>query len=499
MSGIKSATVRNTLEKVVALTRAGIAECERAAAEAGSVGRSACDSEKKEANRAHAGIHRALPDDLRVFLKDQTARWESLVRLHDEKFAEANRLYGEADGREKNFETRKRERERTLDRIDGSVRRISDTLRGKNWYLNAENAEAQALRNEAERVLGEIRRDVSLGRQAQDLRRQSVPLFSESANLALEAEREFQRLVDLARDRQKRLRIQEEQERKAANLESEIRSLRNAIESKNHEKFGGASYTKAVQRETDEVLQLIASRSYEKALPRAERIKNSLVAAVAKIDAAQRAWEKEKLEAERTLSDAREEAGKADGGVLSTYSGASTGEVEGLFDAIEEAAQLLSSELFAEARDRAAAAVGRLRELGERAAENQRLVQQREEVAQSIMQAFFDANYDTPSYYMQDEADELSDLCVVAAAPGGVGDMRMQITLSGETRFEVDNIPEGSEQLCIDQIRDLQKRLAASDVRFDVTDWGRASNANKIHLDVRPKQTTVQTTIQRQG
>ena len=115
------------------------------------------------------------------------------------------------------------------------------------------------------------------------------------------------------------------------------------------------------------------------------------------------------------------------------------------------------------------------------------------------MQAFFDANYDTPSYYMQDEADELSDLCVVAAAPGGVGDMRMQITLSGETRFEVGNIPEGSEQLCIDQIRDLQKRLAASDVRFDVTDWGRASNANKIHLDVRPKQTTVQTTIQRQG
>ena len=101
MSGIKSATVRNTLEKVVALTRAGIAECERAAAEAGSAGRSACDSERKEANRAHAGIHRALPDDLRVFLKDQTARWESLVRLHDEKFAEANRLYGEADGREK--------------------------------------------------------------------------------------------------------------------------------------------------------------------------------------------------------------------------------------------------------------------------------------------------------------------------------------------------------------------------------------------------------------
>ena len=499
MSGIKSATVRNTLEKVVELTRAGIAECAQIAAEAGSVGRSACDRERTEANRLHAGMHRTLPEDLREFLKGMTDRWDGLVRLHDEKFAEANRLFGEAGGSEDDFSSRRRERERTLEQIDDSVRRIRGALQGKEWYCDAENAEALGLRSEAERILGEMHSDVSLGRQAQELRRRSVPLFSESGNLALEADREYQRLVDLARDRQKRQRIREEQERRAGDLEADIRSLRSAIESKNHAKFGGASYTKAVQREAEDVLQLIADRAYEKALPRAERIKDALAAAVAKIDAAQRAWEKEKLEAERTLADAREEAGKADRDVLATYSGASAGEVDALFGDIEGAAGFLSSERFGEARDRAAAAVAKLRELAERASGNHRLARQREEVAQSIMQAFCDANYDTPSYYMQDEADELSDLCIVAAAPGGVGDMRMRISLSGETKFEVGNIPEGSEQLCIDQIRDLQKRLAESDVRFDVTDWGRAANANKVHLDVRPKQTTVQTTVQRQG
>lgn len=499
MSGVKGATVRNNLNKVVRTVNAGVAECERAAAEAGEVGRTECTRHEASARKVHDGVRRALPAELREFLRGETGQWEALLRRHDESFAAANGLVGSANDRESEFQSRKRACDARLAQIGGAVRRIQATLQGKDWYCDAENAEAKDLRRQAEQVLSEMRRNVSLGRQAQELRRQSVSRFSESESLARDAEREYNRLVNLAGERQERQRIKEENERKAKNLESDISSLRGQIESKNYAKFGGDVYTSAVRREMEDVLRLIGNRAYEKALPRAEALKGVLGAAAAQIDAAQRAWETERLTAERTLADAREEVGKLDRDDLVAFSGVPADEINGCYGSIDAAAREIAAERFADASAHASAAVGRLREIGERAAENRKLSEQREEMAQAIMQALYDAKYDTPSYYMQDEADNLSDLCVVAAAPGGVGDMRMRIGISGETKFEVGNIPEGSEQLCIDQIRNLQKRLAESDVRFDMTDWGRADNQNKVHLDVRQKQTTVQQTVQRQG
>ncbi len=499
MSGVKGATVRNNLNKVVQTVNAGLAECVRLASEAVAIGSSECARSRASAKHAHDGVKRSLPSDLKEFLRGETVQWENLVRRHDESFSAANGLVESADGKEREFQSHKQAGERQLEQIGAAVRRIQNTLRGKDWYCEAENAEAQALRRQAGQVLSEMRRHVGLGRQAQELRRQSVARFSESESLALDAEREFQRLVNLANERQQQQRIKEENERKARSLESDIVSLRRTIESKNYAKFGSSTYTREVRHEVEEVLRLIGNRAYEKALPRAEALKGVLAAAAAQIDAAQRAWETERLAAERTLADAREEVGKLSRDDLVAFSGVPADEINGCYGSIDAAAREIAAEHFADASAHASAAVGRLREVAERAAENRRLSAQREEMAQAIMQALYDAKYDTPSYYMQDEADELSDLCVVAAAPDGVGDMRMRIGISGETKFEVGNIPEGSEQLCIDQIRSLQKRLAESDVRFDMTDWGRAENQNKVHLDVRQKQTTVAQTVQRQG
>ena len=499
MSGVKSATVRNNLNKVVRTVNAGIAECERAATAAGAIGQAECVRRAKSAKRVHDGVKRELPADLVEFLKGETKQWKDLLRRHDESFSAATGLVNSAEGKEREFRSHKQAGERQLDQIGAAVRRIQNALRGKDWYCDAENDEAQALRRQAGQVLSEMRRHVGLGRQAQELRRQSVARFSESESLALDAEREFQRLVNLANERRKQQRIKEANERKAKNLESDLVSLRSRIESKDYAKFGANVYTRAVRHEAEDVLRLIGNGAYESAIPRAEALKATLEAAASQIDAAQRAWETEKLAAERTLADAREESGKINRDDLLAFSGVPANEVNGCFSDIDSATRELAAEHFTDARSRATAAIAKLREIAERAAENRRLSQQREEMAQAIMQAFYDANYDTPSYYMQDEADELSDLCVVAAAPEGIGDMRMRIGLSGEIKFEVGNIPEGAEQLCIDQIRDLQKRLAESDVRFDVTDWGRAENQNKVHLDVRQKQTTVTQTIQRQG
>lgn len=499
MSGIKGATVRSNLNKVVNTVRSGISECERAAADAQSIGRADFTRQFASAEHAHKGVKRQLPAEIRAFLQGETAQWESLLREHDKKFDEGGELAAQADQRIAEFRSRKQDAESRLEQVTRGVEDIRRALRGKDWYCDAENAEAKRLRSQAEGILAGMRQNVILGREAQSLQRESLSAFAESEQLAQEAGREYDRLLNLAGERRERQRIKEENERKARNLQGDLESLKRSIESKNFAKFGGAVYTASERHELEDVLRLIGNGRYENAIPRAEALRNRLSAAATTIDAAQRAWESDRLAAERALADAREEVLKVERGYLAKYSGAEEGEIAAVFSTIDSAVTDMQSENFDKAKERTAAAIEKLRRLKEKSDDNRRLAEEREEMAQAIMQALYDANFDTPEYYLQDDDNTLSDMCVVAAAPGGVGDMKLRIDLTGGTKFEVCNIPEGHEQLCIDQIRNLQKNLAESDIRFDMTDWGRAKDQGKVHVDVRPKAQTVQQTIQRQG
>lgn len=499
MSGIKGATVRNNLNKVVNVVRSGISECERSAAAVASVGKTDFNCQSAEAARTHAGVRRQLPSEVRELVGSETARWEALLRSHDERFEKAGELTAAATEREAEFQNRKRNSEERLARVNRGVEAVRRALQGKDWYCDEENHEAKRLRSEAEGILAEMRRNVDLGRQAQVLRRKSLEAFAESERLAQDAEREYERLVNLSRERREQQRIKEENERKAKSLSSELASLRRAIEAKNYTKFGGSVYTSAERRELEDVVRLIDNGRYESAIPRAEALKGKLAAASSAIAEAQRAWEAEKLAAERVLVDAREEMSKIDRDQLVNYSGAAAADIAADFSELSVAAGELEQENFGVARTRATAAVEKIRALKEKSDANRRLSDEREEMSQAIMQALYDANFDTPEYYLQDDGDALSDMCVVAAAPGGVGDMKLRINIAGETKFEVCNIPEGHEQLCVNQIRNLQKNLAESDIRFDMTDWGRAENQGRVHVDVRPKEQTTVKTIQRQG
>jgi hypothetical protein len=45
----------------------------------------------------------------------------------------------------------------------------------------------------------------------------------------------------------------------------------------------------------------------------------------------------------------------------------------------------------------------------------------------------------------------------------------------------------------------MQEKLAEDEINFNVTDWGRAENQNKVHLDVKQRTQETQITRQRQG
>lgn len=499
MSGVKKGTVTNSLNRTLSMVRRGVAECEEAAAAAGAVGRVESDRRLEAAERVHRSLRRRLPDDLREFLRGETSKWESQLGDHDAAFSEAGRIAAEANATSETIASARSGSDRQLDRIEQQAASIRLSMEDKDWYCDAENAQAEQLRREAEGVLAEMRRSVNAAREVQELRRRGFEKLVEAEELAQSAEREFDRLLELARDRQEKQRIAEENRREALNLQSDLASLRSAIEGRDYAKFGGGRYSDDVRHELDRINDLVSADQFEEAIPASKSLKGRMKAVLDAIDVAETAWKSAKAAAEKALSDAREECAGVNREDLLAYCGKPAVEVGDCFAAINGAADDISAEAFDVARTRIGEAMGRLRALRDAADENRKLESLREEIAQSIMQALYDSNYDTPSYYLKDEADRLSDLCVVASAPGGVGDMKMRVALSGGVSFEVANIPEGREQLCVDAVRKMQEKLAAEDIRFNVTDWGRAENQNKVHLNTVPRQRQNQRQIQRQG
>ena len=504
MSGIKSAEVKHGLNKTIAYVRRQAESCNNAATSIGGVGASEFKKKRTEAKSSHDGVVRSLPAEVAKYLEKESGRWRALVRSHDEAYNAAVENARTASARDDSFLAQKSDCERTLAELDSAIERVQRSLRRKDannngWYCDEEDAEAQRIRQSAQGVAADMRRSVRLAEEAQALRRSSFTKFGEAMVLAREAQREYDRLVALGENRKEQERVKEENKRKALNLKNEIVSLRKGIRSLNYEKFGAECYGASVRKEIESVVNAIDAGRYEQSISAAEALKGKLERALEEIGSEQRRWEAAKASAEKALSDAREEIAKIDKDRLGKFSGEPASALDAQFDAISAAEESVRREDFAAAEKRLSAAVSELRRIAAKAEENEELFNRRTELAESIMQALYDSNYDTPCYYFHDEANELSDLCVVASAPGGVGDMKMRIGLDGKVKLEVANVAEGHENVCIEKIRAMQERMAENDdVRFDMTDWGRAANQNKVHLDVRQRQQMTEQTMQMQ-
>lgn len=499
MSGVKKATVSNNLSRAMQVVRAAAKQCKNMADAVGEVGQQELRDRKKNAKTVHENVVRELPKDIAPFVKGETAYWEKLLNNHDKAYSSAESASRAAESNDSAYRDDYAANERQLEKIERKIEGIRQQIRDRDWYLDAENASALLLKLEAEKILENMRGGVSVARKSQQMRREAFSKLSESENLAQAAQREYDRLVNLARDRQEKQRIAEENQRNAMILDADIKSLKNAIESKDFKKFGNGLYTDSVKREISAINDMIVGGDFAGAIPRAQNLKENLNRISSAIESNQQAWTAAKIAAEKALADASAELKNVNREELEKFSGFKKSELDALYSAVDGASRSIASESFENASKQIADSIARLREATEAAAKNKNLWEQRDEMSKLIMQALYDCNYDAPEYYNKDDEDELSDLCVVAAAPGGVGDMKLRIALDGSVNFEVANIPEGREQLCIDSIRKMQEKLAADDVRFDVTDWGRAENQNKVHLDVSPKVKQVQKTVQRQG
>ncbi len=112
------------------------------------------------------------------------------------------------------------------------------------------------------------------------------------------------------------------------------------------------------------------------------------------------------------------------------------------------------------------------------AAQNRQDSERTRNIADAIMQALCDRNYDTPKFGLMKEGDPLSGIQVRADVPNrdGRGNIRVDIHLDGRTEFEIENVVEGEEKLCRDVLGDLSEALAHEGLELDITDWGRAKD-----------------------
>lgn len=112
------------------------------------------------------------------------------------------------------------------------------------------------------------------------------------------------------------------------------------------------------------------------------------------------------------------------------------------------------------------------------AAQNRQNSERTQQIADAIMQALCERNYDTPKFGLMKDGDPLSGIQVRADVPNrdGRGNIRVDIHLDGRTEFEIENVVEGEEKLCCDVLGGLSEALEQEGLELDITDWGRAKN-----------------------
>jgi len=148
---------------------------------------------------------------------------------------------------------------------------------------------------------------------------------------------------------------------------------------------------------------------------------------------------------------------------------------------LEQAQNELDRGAVEDADKKVVAAEASLEELSKEAIDNREAAHRNEQIADAIMQALCDRNYNTPIFGTLEEGNQLGGIQIRADVPhrDGKGNLRIDLHLDGRTVFEVENIADGEESVCKDVITGVGAALARAGLALNMTDWGRAHLSDK--------------------
>ena len=292
-----------------------------------------------------------------------------------------------------------------------------------------------------------------------------------------EYQQEYDRLLKLGGGRLEAQRIAEEQERKARMIEGSLSSLAFSIAALSPEKFFPGEYE---QNKTEAVIRLIHAGKYKFAIAMGEPLIPVYQKLLERLKKAKEEWLAAKNSAELAVKTCLGELSLFDKQLLLDYSGVDVAKIEQIYSVANGLNKLLDEERFSEAAETAGFIIEAIRKFGNDAMEHKNQFDERQNIANVIMQALCDANYYSPEFgYAKDEngnIDKFGPLSIFASSPGGVADMKMQVSLDGHVKLEVDNVADGDEGLCINALNDLTAKVQEEGIDFHVTDWGRAES-----------------------
>jgi|GEM_PF-3776306 len=144
-----------------------------------------------------------------------------------------------------------------------------------------------------------------------------------------------------------------------------------------------------------------------------------------------------------------------------------------------------------EAERSAAKAEAKRSELLDQSARNHEIDKRNAHIANAIMQALCDRNYNTPKYGPLEASKHPTGIQIRADVPNtdGKGNIRVNLHFDGKTEIEVENVPDGEEQLCGKLIGEIGQELAKQGMQLEVTDWGRLRKSPPEPLGVLPSKT----------
>ena len=124
------------------------------------------------------------------------------------------------------------------------------------------------------------------------------------------------------------------------------------------------------------------------------------------------------------------------------------------------------------------------------ATENHARYDARDGIRKAIRDTLKALKYDTPRYYFQENLEdgspnELSPLTIYAHNPAETGNLRLTVSLEGDTSLEVYREDENGRALevtqkdavnCHHALLDFSRQLETSGFNLRITDWGRAKD-----------------------
>ncbi|MBP7936375.1 MAG: hypothetical protein KA354_17180 [Phycisphaerae bacterium] len=478
MSGPKAADVRLKLNRALETIRRQMGDIASYSAVLEQLGSSPRDAARCTARAVVELTTRALPPEA-----EQVCPWElpelaGLRRRISELMNEGAKCDQRADVLRAEAEALNQEADGLLARATTTCERVERTLGQQVHYLYEEDKQASEARTDAEQALARRGEATRKMQQVADQLKQARNVYDAVARLDPLLQAARRRVESLVAESQAAERIKEAVHRQARAIQQEWTSLASRLRGLDHARFAPGVYD-GIRSDISRFEAAMEKGKHQRALEHAGLFMDRLRQLVEQVGAKQAEWDAGRQAGENDLKAAQEEIGQMDREQLERWAGKPE-QVAAAYGQLSDASRRIEAGEFSEARQAISAALTSLRELHSVAGENQARQEQRQAIADAIMQALYDLGYDTPRYqYTEVDAqgrdDELSDLSVFAKHPGDVGDMAMHIHLDGHVALEVRDIPEGKEALCHEQLVGLQGRLA-KEVDFEITDWGRAAS-----------------------